>query len=82
TPEDRAWAQRHPSHLPDKASQFRCHPIVRQTQQFLRLLVVQRLREAGLMGCDVGAGEADWGLGDGQPSIGLFGKLRPVAQGV
>ncbi|MFF4371745.1 hypothetical protein, partial [Streptomyces sp. NPDC001594] len=28
---DRAWAQRHPSHLPHRASQFRCHPIVRQT---------------------------------------------------
>lgn len=28
---DKAWAQRHPSHPPHRASQFRCHPIVRQT---------------------------------------------------
>jgi hypothetical protein len=28
---DMAWAQRHPSHSPQRASQFRCHPIVHQT---------------------------------------------------
>ncbi|MGQ4390621.1 polymorphic toxin-type HINT domain-containing protein, partial [Streptomyces sp. SAS_270] len=32
TPPDKAWAQRHPSHPPHRASQFRCHPIVRQTR--------------------------------------------------
>ncbi len=48
TPPDKAWAQRHPSRPPHRASQFRCHPIVRQTplcHYLMRILVTPHRKQ-------------------------------------